>query len=419
MARVKPERRTPIDIAVTIAIVVVLVVAGTLIWYASPARTTENITADAGAAYGPAQSVPESVVPLWYAPSESTDIPALSATNVLTGSQGAVTGRDPRSGEQVWLYQRTADLCALRMAWPGAGSQALAVYRNSRGCSEVTALDAGTGQRVGARTSDADANLSLITDDGYMLALGTTRLETWSSNMVRGIEYGRIEAPVRHGEQPIRTGCQFYSGAVGDNRIAIIERCDGDGGYRLTVLGATLDGDDNVRQHGSSLITDTLDAPPPRVIAMTTSAIAVYDGTTHDSGPQIQLFNTDGAPGADYQIAGPPQAPADSHALVSGGQVTFFTGEVTAVLDGQSLQPRYQVPNTLGPGEVMAGRLLLPSPGGASVLDAATGRTLSTLNYPRHDYDQNDHEGGVVTLRTLGQQIVEQRRDVVEVFGPQ
>ena len=71
-------------------------------------------------------------------------------------------------------------------------------YRNPRGCcGEVTAIDANRGVRRGTRSSDADATLDLQSDGGYVLGIGPTRLETWGSNLVRGVEYARIDARVK------------------------------------------------------------------------------------------------------------------------------------------------------------------------------------------------------------------------------
>ena len=61
----------------------------------------------------------------------------------------------------------------------------------------MTALDSDTGARTGARTSDADDAVNLAGGSGYVLAQGRTRLETWGTNLVRGIEYGRVDAPVK------------------------------------------------------------------------------------------------------------------------------------------------------------------------------------------------------------------------------
>ncbi|WP_174519054.1 Rv3212 family protein [Gordonia desulfuricans] len=414
---ITPERRTRVDLVVSAVIVVVLVVAGVAVWYVSPARHADDVQATSDSpAFAPADVVPAAFVARWHAASAATGTPAITKSLIVTADGGEVTGRDPETGHQVWRYSRDIPLCTAAAAWPNSADEVLAVYRNSRGCSEVTALDGGTGRRVGNRTSDADDTLHLVTDSGYVLAQGPGRLETWGSNLVRGIEYGRVIAPVNPDVQPGRTDCTLFSSAISGDRLTVIERCADDPGYRLTVLGALLDSNEKVTQYGSSLITDIATGPPPVVIAMSGSAIAVYDGGTNASAPSrptIRLFDTDGAPAGTDIVQGNPAPPADSIPLTSGGVITYFTGTATVVLDAQSLRPRYLVPSTLGPGEMMAGELLLPGPSGVSVRDPATGRPVRTIALKREGYT-----GGTVSLRVAGESVVEQRGPTVEVYGP-
>ena len=425
--RVRPERRTRIDILVSVAIVAVLAVGATVVWYVSPARHTESEPSSPAPDVAVAGSVPERVTTAWRAASDATTIPAIAESVVITGDGGQVTGRDPVTGRERWLYRRDLPLCQTAAAWPTSNDETLAVYRNSRGCGEVTALDSSTGRRVGSRSSDADPAIRLVTDSGYVVSQGDTRLETWGSNLVRGIEYGRVDAPVKPGVQPGRTDCRLLSSAVGGDRVAVIERCAKDPGYRLTVLGAVLDNDEKVRQYGSSLITDRTTGPPPVLIGMNTSAIAVYDGggnaipteagatptATPPDAPTIRQFDSDGAPTGSNAVNGPVAPPAGSVGITSGGLLTYWSGTATVVLSGQSMRPLYQVPGTLGPGTVMAGSLLLPSPSGISVRDPATGRDLRTIAVTRDGY-----RDGMIAVRTIGDTIVEQWGQTVTGLRP-
>lgn len=56
-------------------------------------------------------------------------------------------------------------------------------------------IDGQTGRRGALRSSANDSKVSLSTDGTYVLALGSTRLELWRSDMVRTLEYGRVVAP--------------------------------------------------------------------------------------------------------------------------------------------------------------------------------------------------------------------------------
>ncbi|MCD2146856.1 Rv3212 family protein [Gordonia paraffinivorans] len=423
MARVRPERRRPIDLVITAIIVVAVAVLCLIAWIVSPVRATQSTQA---ASEPPpvvsATAVPERFAARWSAGSDATVAPAVGKALVVTGDGGTVVGRDPRTGDEVWSYSRDLDLCAVDTAWTSSADTVLAVYRNSRGCSEVTALDAATGARRGARTSDADEELRLVRDHGYVVARGPQRLETWGSNLVRGIEYGRVVARVRPEDDPRRQDCRLFSAAISGDRLAVVERCAGDPGYRLTVLGAVLDDEERVREYGSSLITGDVNGPPPVLIAMSSSGIAVYDGGVNpaeppsfgdDSGPTIRRFDTDAVAVGTNTVAGDASPPANSVPIESDGVVTYWTGKATVVLDAQSLRPIYQVPGALGPGQVMAGQLLLPSVAGISVRDVATGREVRSIPLQR-----SSPPDGVVSLKVVGDTVVEQRGRTVEAYGP-
>ncbi|MFW0792385.1 hypothetical protein AAFP30_01100 [Gordonia sp. CPCC 205515] len=422
MARLTPERRTPIDLAVSAAIVAVVLIVGVVVWLNSPVRHTDSVQA-AGAvpSVSAATTVPDRVTPLWHARSSATRMPALSRSLVVTADAGTVEGRDPTTGRQVWRYQRDLPVCAIIAAWPSSTNEVLAAYRNSRGCGEITALDGSSGHREGSRSSEADGRVTLTSDSGYVVSQGSTRLETWGSNLVRGIEYGRIEAPVKPDVQPDRHGCRLFSSIVGGDRIAVIERCDGDRGYRLTVLGAVLNKDEQVQQYGSSVITDGTDGPPPVVVSMSTSAIAVYDGGANPPAPSttpgpvpaaIRQFTTDGAPSANNSVDGDTAPPANSVPIATTGLTTYFTGKATVVVNTSTGRPIYQVPGAIGAGDLMGGFLLLPTATGISVRDAANGREVRAIPVTREGRDDQP-----VNLRVLGDTIVEQRGDQVTAYG--
>lgn len=417
MTRVTPERRRPVDLIITAVIVLIVVAVGIIAWVVSPVRNTDSAQAGTPAvAVAEATTVPGRMVSRWHARSSATDTPAIGDAVVATGDGGSVIGRDPQSGREIWGYRRDLPLCTVAAAWQHSTDSVLAVYRNSRGCSEVTALDGKSGRRTAARSSDADPTLHLVSDSGYVVAQGTTRLETWGSNLVRGIEYGRVDAPVNPDVQPGRVDCRLFSSAISGDRVAVVEHCGEESGYRLTVLGALLSSEEKVTEYGSSLITIDTAGPPPVLVAMSSSGIAIYDGgTDNPAAPtpaRIRLFNPDGVPGALRDVDGLRTPPPDNPPIADGGLITYWTGKSTVVLDAATGEPRYQVPGALGPGAQMAGKLLLPSPSGISVRDPATGRELHSIPLSRNDY-----HGGPISLRVIGGVVVEQRGDLVEAFA--
>ncbi|MFW0784177.1 PQQ-binding-like beta-propeller repeat protein [Gordonia sp. CPCC 206044] len=425
MARIRPERRTAVDLWITAAIVTIVLVVGVIVWANSPVRHTDSAQAAVPAvAPQPATAVPAALTPTWRATSSATDTPALTGALVVTADDGAVVAHDPSDGHQVWHYRRDLALCAVVAAWPTSSDEVLAAYRNARGCGEVTGLKGSTGQRVGARSSDADNRVRLTPSSGYVVSQGPTRLESWGSNLVRGIEYGRIDAPVKPGVQPGREDCRLFSSAVGGDRIAVIEHCGTERGYRLTVLGAVLDKDETVQEYGSTLITEGTAGAPPVAMAMSSSGIAVYDGGANPPAPPtdtpaaprtptIRQFSSDGVASATNMVDGDASPPSSVPPVTANGLTTVFTGRATVVLDAQTVRPIYQVPGTIGTGDVMAGQLLLPTAAGVSVRDAATGRELRTIPFTR-----DGRADEPVSLRVLGDTVVEQWGDTVQSYGP-
>lgn len=282
-----PLRRRPVDLIVSALIVVALVIAGAAVWYfqfrtahhAGPGHRLAGCTAYP-------VDVPARLIHRWTAESEATRSPQVTDTAVLTGHDGAVRARDPRTGRAIWGYERPLPICGLLAAWSPTTPTALAAYANSRGCSEITALDAHRGVRRGTRSSDADNPVVLQSDGGYVLSLGRTRAETWGSNLVRGIEYGRIDARVkpdmgRHDGHD----CRLTSGMTAGDRVALVEHCAGDPGFRLTVIGALLDKDEKIPLYGSAVITSGTAFAAPVVVGMSESGIAVYDGGANSPSP--------------------------------------------------------------------------------------------------------------------------------------
>lgn len=418
----RPLRRRPIDFAVSAVIVVALVVVAVFAWHASSARRTTLSPATAAPTTPPyPDRTPARLVPRWHAASTATRSPQVTDTVVLTGDDGAVVAHDPHTGRELWRYHRDIPLCALLAAWSPSTPTALAAYRNSRGCGEITALDADLGKRRATRSSDADHAITLQSDGGYVLGVGATRLETWGSNLVRGIEYGRVDAPVKPDRGPrTGTGCEFSSGMTSGDRVAVIEHCDGDPGFRLTVLGAVLDKDEKITLYGSSVITSGTAFAAPTIVAMSESAIAVYDGgenSPEPAPPTIRVFNSDGADTARQPVPGPRTPPTATTSVTSDGLTSVWTGQATVVLDGDSLRPRYTVPHTRGPGIVVGGQMMVPDDRGYVVVDPATGRRVGELAVPRAS-NGKAAESTPINPASLGDVILEQVGDTVTAYGP-
>jgi hypothetical protein len=171
---VKPERRTKADLVAAAAIVAVIAVAAALLWWTSDARATISRPAVVPALNPkPAREVPASLKQLWTAANMSTDQPVAVGGTVVTADGRAVQGRDPVTGQVRWSYSRDSDLCGVSWVY----RYAVAVYRDDRGCGQVSTIDGFTGQRGPARSSYADKRVHLSSDGTTVLSAGDTRLE--------------------------------------------------------------------------------------------------------------------------------------------------------------------------------------------------------------------------------------------------
>ncbi|MFT4200822.1 hypothetical protein [Gordonia sp. (in: high G+C Gram-positive bacteria)] len=414
----RPLRRRPVDLAVSAAIVVALVIAATAAWYFSSARRTTLTPATATPSAQPYPAgVPASLRQLWTARSADTRSPQITDAVVVTGDDRTVAGRDPATGRVLWSYRRSLPLCGVLAAWSPSTPTALSAYRNSRGCGEVTAIDASKGVRRFTRSSDADTAVTLQSDGGYVLSLGATRLETWGSNLVRGIEYGRVDARVKPDRGPHDgSGCRISSGMTSGDRVALVEHCTGDAGYRLTVVGAVVDKDEKISLYGTTVITSGTAFAPPVVVAMSESAVAVYDGGANSpepTPPSIRAFDSDGNETGRHRVPGGPELPRGEVSTDAEGLATVWTGSATVAIDTTTMRPTFTVPDTRGPGVSVDGRMLIPDARGYLVVDAATGHRIGDLPVPREPGTD-----APIVPALIGAQVVEQRGPTITAYGP-
>jgi len=405
-----PERRTRTDLIVAAALAVTVAVAAIVVWVRSDARGTTSITWD-GAATAPAaaQSVPDTLAEIWRAPSGATDRPAVLDATVVTADGDTVVGRDPTTGTQRWSYTRNRPLCA---ATSHRGI-VVAVYEDPRGCGQTTALRGDSGERYTARSSDTDDAIRLVDAGSHLIALGGTRLEMWRSDLVRTVEYGRVDAPVTPGAQP-RSGCELRSAAAGSELLAVLELCPGEAAQRLTLLAPTPDDAQKPEQYASSVLPDAPAGSTARIVAVSGERAAVFvpghDGTT----PRIEVFDRNGKIVAGHDLpAGTPVGGADTVAVPAqdlGGRLVWWTGSATVGLDSGDLAPKWTVPGATGRSAAMAGKLLVPVERGLAVVDPVTGEVTRTIPLPPDSGGSADSpDSDAVAVAVLGDIVLEQR----------
>lgn len=406
---VRPERRTRGDLIAAAAIVAVVAVVIAMFWWHSSARATTFRPASGPAAnIKPAQGVPGTLQQRWTAASPTTLAPVIASNTVVTGDGRTMEGRDPQTGESRWLYARDRDLCAVSYIY----DLAVAVYPDVRGCGQVSAIKAGTGQRGPTRTGYADKQVVVTSDGSAVLSYGPTRLEMWRSDMVRMLSYGEIDARVKPVNTGIGDGCALMSASASDASAAVLEACPGERDLRLNLLKPAKEEDEpdtkQVTLPGLAVDSDA------RVLAVSGTTAAVYLPTPK---AEVAVYDETGTKISGTPLRIPP-APAGAAPAVTrtGDWITWWTGSAVMVFDNK-LSYRYTIEGTgplraLGPAVVMAGRLLIPVEGGVAVYDPANGtqERLIPLEHPPGM--------GAVIPAVVGSMVIEQRGEALAGYGP-
>ncbi|MGW0161835.1 Rv3212 family protein [Mycobacterium sp. NPDC003323] len=398
---IRPERRTRGDLIAAGVIALAVAVVAALIWWTSDARATiSRPAAGPVPTLTPATQVPDRLQQLWTAPSAETTQPLVVSGALVTGNGRTVTGRDPVSGDQLWSYERDLELCGVTSAY----QYAVAVYPDSRGCGQVSTIDAGTGKRGPARTAYADAEVKLSTDGTVVLSYGDSRLELWRSDMVRMLSWGALDARVKP-DVPVSPLCRLVSAQASSAAVSIMESCPQQTEMRLTLLRVSDEEDvPEVKYEQQPGVSVDADA---RVIAVSDTTTAVYLPTPK---PVVNIVDDTGNVTASIPLERAPSP----HAAASraGDLITWWTGDSVLVFDAEGLRYKYTVSPApggapVGPATVMAGRLLVPVTDGYDVFDTETGTGITHIGIAREPADTP------VVPAVAGSTIVEQRGDTV------
>jgi hypothetical protein len=412
------------DLIAVALIVVLVLVAWVTLWQNSDehATTSQTAVSPIAAPAGP-ETFPPSLAEVWRADSAATPEPVATGTAIVTANGSDVLGRDPLTGDVRWRYSRDLPLCTVAAAW----SKVVAIYatdgdllpagdpRSGGGCSEVTTLKAEDGARDTARNGDAQLGTRLVYDGTYVTTTGPDLLDTWRSDLVQTMEYGKVPAIVNPGKQrvnpeqqsdrPKPNSCRYGSVAASGGSIAVIERCSDDLGDRMSIYKAAAKDSDSPEVTGSVEV-GTHDA---RIVAMNGNHIAV----ALPDPQRLVVYNVQGKQVAesplqlpDGDLRGDPQGEVVPTAT-GPGIVYWFTGSQTMALDDQDFHPLWTMKDTLGAGTRFAGKLLVPVPKGIAVLDAASGRKIGTVPVERGAWT------GPVVMATEGPMVLEQRGPVL------
>ena len=402
---VKPERRTKGDMVAAATIAAVVAIVAALIWWTSDARATiSKPAAEPGQALAPAKAVPTALRQLWTAPSPKTTAPVVVGGSIIAGSEREVDGRDPVTGDTRWTYARDVELCGVTYVY----NYAVAVYPDVRGCGQVSTIDGNTGRRGPTRTAYADPEVTLAADGTTVLSYGDSRLEMWRSDMVRMLSYGALDARIKP-DVPAAEICRLVSAQASSTAVSVLEACPSQADLRLTLLKPADEEDTpNLKYVPQPGVRDDSGA---RVVAVSDTTTAVYVPTPN---PTVNVVDETGATVASTLVAKPPSPNATMSR--AGDLITWWTGDSLMVFSANGLRYRYTVSPSgdnmpLGPGTMMAGRLLVPVTGGYDVFDPATGTGVEHIPL------QRPPSSAAVVPAVAGSTIIEQRGDQLVALG--
>jgi hypothetical protein len=402
-----PERRTRADLLAAAIIVLVIAVATVVVWQRSDAHGTVAQTAKTPVAQQPtALAVPSAVREIWRAANPAGRAPIVTDGAVVTATGGEVVGHDPTSGVPVWTYRRDMPLCGAIGAWGAV----VTVYRDDRGCSQVTELSGADGRRSAARSSYADDTVALSEDGTYVASQGPNRLELWRSDLVRTLEYGYVDAPVNPHSQP-RSGCALLSSASSGTRLAILERCPSEVADRLTILNPAPKDPTKPEEYASRVLADLPTGSAGKILAASGDRVAVYiPGDGGGREPHLGIYDATASEVARYPLS--ENLPADAVAVRVPGAFLLWTGAAVVALRSGDLTPLWTSLDAIGPGTSMAGVVIVPVPGAIAVIDPLSGKLTRRVPVTR-----TERLSGPILTAVIGDIILEQRGDELVALG--
>jgi hypothetical protein len=202
------------------------------------------------------------------------------------------------------------------------------------------------------------------------------------------------------------------SAAASSQAVSVLESCANQADLRLVLLRPGKD-DDEPQQH---IVAEPGIAPDSgaRVLTVAENTTAVYLPAPQ---PRVDVIDETGATVSSTPLPKPPSpSAAVSH---PGSLVTWWTGDSLMVFDASTLAPRYTIAagdkTPLGPGVMMAGRLLVPLTGAIGVYDPLSGANERSIPVDRST--SAPPTGKPVFPAVIGSRVLEQRGDTVVALG--
>lgn len=342
-----PARRRVIDRWVAAGLFVIVVLAGTVVYWTSDLRATTLSTGPSQATPAAPNAAPATLTERWTLPTD----PALGAVAspygvVAVADAHTVRGHDAVTGAPRWSYERSnVALCAIGSGdadAPGIDRRGrvrgiLTVFELGGVCSQLVLLDPVTGDRHYVRTSANQPGGSLAFGGPYAGWLGPSLVELWRDDLVRTIQYGEQPQPPK--ADTIRAGCEFTDLALADKQFATVEHCADRGPNALVVLNWATPADapdkpdgQDVFKHEPRAEIDT-GSTAARIVGITADRVAVLVAAPT---PAVVVYD---AAGTETSRT-PVDLPADAVRAADARRAPDRTAATPAIQDGDT---RYSI----------------------------------------------------------------------------
>lgn len=395
---------------------VVVVIAAAVVLPGSAAHSSFDTSADPIPSYSPSVAEPVALKHEFDTPSTETGAPLVTRGELVTTDEdGTLVGRAAGTGQETWRYSHPGTSCGSAFF----ADSVVTVHHGAAGCSDVTALDPTRQIYTATRQGAADDALTLHTSGQHVLALGSERLEIWRTDLVRTVEYGRVDAPQEPGMQP-RSGCALHSAGLDDTDFAVAERCPGETSERLTVSRTSPEDSRKPEERGS----DVTGADRMRVLAVGHGAVLAAQEAA--GRWTVERYTVAAANRLEHRtVMELPRAPEDvtDPAAVSAddAQVRWFDGRDTHAFSAGDGRHLWSLQNTTGPGAAVgygAGAAPLgtypwttvPVDNGIAVVASGDGAPRRTIAA------ELPHAGSAVPLAQVGDILYARIDGVVHAF---
>ena len=337
-----------------------LVAAGLVLVPGSDAATTHLVTAPQAPRPLPAGPLPAAVTVAWSAPSLPPGGSAADAGTIVVVTGGKISGRDAKAGNEIWTYQRdNATVCG----WLVQDGVVVAAYRKpGHGCTDLIALNAGTGARRWYRNTDLGPDATLVSANGVVVARAGDRLLAVDT----GTGLNRWTT--------LRPGCGYGPVQLGALGALVLLNCP----------DRTLLVDHDAYADTEHWATDVPGTDPTALsVGDPTALLSTIDG-------KRTLTTFDGQGKVLGRVIDPRLAPAGAvplTAVATGGTVVLWTGTTVVGVNTRTQAVAWSAP-ALGPPLLQGQSVLVSGPAGFTERAVGTGTVTRTIQTGARRPDQ-------------------------------